>query len=222
MDYSALYISGKLALISTALLLIIAAPLSYFLVHVRFRGKFFLEALVSVPLVLPPTVLGFFLLIIMSPESLPGRLWHTLTGGSLLFTFCGIVVASMAHSLPYTIQPLKTAFEKIDKRILESAMVLGCSRFNAFWRVALPNAKNGIVAAGVLTFAHIMGEFGVVLMVGGSIPGETRVASIAVYEYVEALRYREAWLLSGALLITSYLVLLCVMYLNGRPAPHEA
>jgi len=221
MDYNSLYISGKLALISTMLLLLIGAPMAYLLVHVRFRGKFFLEALVGMPLVLPPTVIGFFLLVIMSPESMVGRFWHTLTGGSLLFTFSGIVAAAMAHSLPYTIQPLKTAFEKIDPRILESALILGCSKVSAFRRVVLPNAKNGIVAAGVLTFAHIMGEFGVILMVGGSIPGETRVASIAVYEYVEALRYREAWLLSAALLAGSYLVLLSVMYLNGRPAPHE-
>ncbi|MCF6291598.1 MAG: molybdate ABC transporter permease subunit [Desulfobacterales bacterium] len=220
MDMTALYLSGKLALVSTVLLLVLAAPLTYFLVYVRLPGKFLLEALVGLPLVLPPTVLGFYLLTVLGPQGPVGRFWAAMTGNGLLFTFAGIAVAVMAHSLPYTVQPLKTAFEKIDPRLLETAAVLGLSRIAIFRRVILPNALGGLVAAAVLTFAHIMGEFGVVLMVGGSIPGKTRVASIAIYEYVEALRYQEAWQLSLALLVISYFVLLIVMYLNRGSVAH--
>jgi molybdate transport system permease protein len=152
----------------------------------------------------------------MGPKGMIGRFWEHLTGLPLVFTFTGIVVAAMAHSLPYAFQPLKTAFERVDKRLLESAYVLGCSRKAAFFRVVLPNTVNGLAAAAILAFAHTMGEFGVILMVGGSIPGKTKVASIAIYEYVEALRYKEAWLMSLALVTTSYLVLLAVNLLNRR------
>jgi molybdate transport system permease protein len=214
MDFSPLYLSAQLALISTAILLVFAAPLTYCLVYVPFRGKYFVEALVGLPLVLPPTVIGFYLLVLMGQQGAVGKFWHSLTGTSLVFTFTGIVIAATVHSLPYAIQPLKTAFEKVDRRLLETAYVLGCSRTSAFFKVVLPNTVNGIIAAAILTFAHTMGEFGVILMVGGSIPGKTRVASIAIYEYVEALRYREAWILSSALLIGSYCILLAVNYLS--------
>ncbi|MBU0482551.1 MAG: molybdate ABC transporter permease subunit [Proteobacteria bacterium] len=216
MDLTPLYLSAKLALISTVVLLIIAAPLTCWLVFNPVRGRFLIESLIGLPLVLPPTVLGFFLLIVMGPEGVIGRSWENLTGAPLVFTFTGIVIAAMAHSLPYAFQPLKTAFERVDRRLLESAYVLGCSKKGAFFRVVLPNTVNGLVAAAILAFAHTMGEFGVILMVGGSIPGRTRVASIAIYEYVEALRYREAWLLSLALVVISYLVLLAVNLLNRR------
>jgi molybdate transport system permease protein len=218
MDLSPLYLSAQLAAISTVVLLVLAAPLTYLLVYVPFRGKLFLEALVSLPLVLPPTVLGFYLLVAMGPDSLVGRTWHGLTGGPLVFTFAGIVIASMAHSLPYVVQPLKAAFERLDYRLVESAYVLGSSRSAAFFRVVLPNSVPGVIAAAILAFAHTMGEFGVILMIGGSIPGETRVASIAIYEYVETLRYREAWALSLALLVLSYLILLLVNFLNRKEA----
>ncbi len=221
MDLTPLYLSAKLALISTFILLSIAAPLTYWLVYSPVRGKYLIESLIGLPLVLPPTVLGFFLLIVMGPEGLFGRPWENLTGSALVFTFTGIVIAAMAHSLPYAFQPLKTAFERVDRRLLESAYVLGCSKWAAFFRVVLPNTINGLGAAAILAFAHTMGEFGVILMVGGSIPGETRVASIAIYEYVEALRYREAWLLSLALVAISYLVLLAVNLLNRKGA-HDA
>jgi molybdate transport system permease protein len=154
----------------------------------------------------------------MGPDSLVGRTWHGLTGGPLVFTFAGIVIASMAHSLPYVVQPLKAAFERLDYRLVESAYVLGSSRSAAFFRVVLPNSVPGVIAAAILAFAHTMGEFGVILMIGGSIPGETRVASIAIYEYVETLRYREAWALSLALLVLSYLILLLVNFLNRKEA----
>jgi molybdate transport system permease protein len=216
MDLTPLVLSAKLALISTAILMVVTAPLTYWLVYYPVRGKFFIESLLSLPLVLPPTVLGFFLLIAMGPHGAIGRFWEDLTGVALVFTFTGIVVAAMAHSLPYAFQPLKTAFERVDKRLLESAYVLGCSRPAAFFRVVLPNTINGLAAAAILAFAHTMGEFGVILMVGGGIPGKTKVASIAIYEYVEALRYREAWLLSLALVAISYLVLLAVNFLNRR------
>jgi len=221
MDPTPLYLSAKLALISTVVLLVIAAPLTYWLVYYPVRGRYFIESLVTLPMVLPPTALGFFLLVAMGPHGAIGRFWENLTGSALVFTFTGIVVAAMAHSLPYAFQPLKTAFERVDKRLLESAYVLGCSRRAAFFRVVLPNTVNGLAAAAILAFAHTMGEFGVILMVGGSIPGKTKVASIAIYEYVEALHYKEAWVLSLALVTISYLVLLAVNLLNRR-GKHEA
>lgn len=221
MDLSPLYLSAQLALISTVILLVLAAPVTYLLVYVPFRGKFLVEALVGLPLVLPPTVIGFYMLTLMGPEGPAGKFWQAITGGPLVFTFTGIVIAAMAHSFPYAVQPLKAAFEKIDKRMLETSYVLGCSRTAAFFRVVLPNTVGGIVAAGILAFAHTMGEFGVILMVGGSIPGKTRVASIAIYEHVEALQYREAWVLSGILLVVSYCILIMVNYLN-RSVRHGA
>lgn len=216
MDMTPLFLSAKLALVSTLILLVFAAPLTYWLVYYPVRGKYFVESLIGLPLVLPPTVLGFYLLIAMGPEGAIGRLWEGLTGAPLVFTFTGIVVAAMAHSLPYAVQPLKSAYERVDRRLLESAYVLGCSKRAAFFKVVLPNTLNGLAAAAILVFAHTMGEFGVILMVGGSIPGETRVASIAIYEYVESLRYTEAWHLSLALVAISYLVLLGVNVLNQR------
>ncbi len=220
MDYSPLMLSAKLSLVSTLLLLLIATPLAYGLSFARFRGKFLLEALVGLPLVLPPTVIGFYLLLVMGPEGFAGMSWQAVRGRPLVFSFAGIVIASMVHGLPYAMQPLKASFEKLDRRLLESAAVLGLSRLGAFFRVVLPNTTGGLVAAAVLTFAHTMGEFGVILMVGGSIPGETRVASIAIYELVETMQYREAGLLSLALLVVSYLVLLAVTYLNKKEVAH--
>ncbi len=215
MDLTPLYLSAKLSLISSALLLLLALPLCALLVFGRFKGKFLLDALVSLPLVLPPTVLGFYLLILMGPAGI-GPLWERLTGWPLIFTFTGIVIAAMLHSLPFAVQPLKASFEKIDRRLLEMAAVLGCSRTQTFYRVIIPNALNGIAASAVLTFAHTMGEFGVILMIGGSIPGQTKVASVAIYEYVETMQYREAALLSLFLVGISYLMLLIINYLNQR------
>jgi len=214
MDYSPLILSAKLALVATGLLLVLALPLTHGLTFARFKGKFLVEALVGLPLVLPPTVIGFYLLVAMGPDGGLGRLAQMVSGRPLVFTFAGMIVASMIHTLPYAMQPLKTAFERLDRRLLETAYVLGLSPVAAFFRVVLPNTMNGLAAAAVLAFAHCMGEFGVVLMVGGSIPGETRVASIAIYEYVETLRYQEAWQLSLALVLISYLVLLAVTFLN--------
>ena len=216
MDLQPLYLSAKLALISTAILMLLVTPLAYLLAYSRFRGKVLLDALISLPLVLPPTVLGFCLLIFMGPRSPVGNGFQNIFGMPLVFSFVGIVIASMLHSLPYATQPLKAAFEKIDSRLLESSYVLGVSPVATFFRVVLPNSIGGLAAAAILAFAHTMGEFGVILMVGGSIPGETKVASIAVFELVESLKYQEAWILSLALMISSYLVLLGVNFINSR------
>ena len=218
MDLTPLILSAKLALLSTALLLVVAAPLTYCLVYFRFPGKFLVEALIGLPLVVPPTVMGFYLLVMMGPSGMLGRGWQVLTGQPLVFTFAGILLAAMVHSLPYAVQPLKTAYERLDSRLLEMAQVLGCNPVSAYFRVILPNTISGLIASGILAFAHTMGEFGVILMVGGSIPGKTKVASIAIYEYVEALRYQEAWILSLALVVISYIILLVVNSLNRRTA----
>jgi len=216
MDLQPLYLSAKLAFVSTAILMLLVTPLAYLLVYWRFRGKILLDAFISLPLVLPPTVLGFYLLVAMGPKSPVGSGFDALFGVPLVFSFTGIVIASMLHSLPYAAQPLKAAFEKIDQRLLESSYVLGVSHLVTFFRVVLPNSIGGLCAAAILAFAHTMGEFGVILMVGGSIPGETKVASIAVFELVESLQYREAWQLSLALMTISYCVLLGVNFLNIR------
>lgn len=214
MEWLPLYLSIKLACVSTCVLLLIAAPLAYMLAYSRFAGKSLVEALINLPLALPPTVVGFYLLVVMGPKGTVGRLWEGATGSPLLFTFFGIAIASIVYSLPFAIQPMKAAFEKIDGRLLESAYVLGLSRFATFIKVIIPNSISGIAASAILVFIHSMGAFGVLLMVGGSIPGETKVASIAIYEAVEALNYREAGLMSLALVPISYAFLLLINRLN--------
>lgn len=214
MDLIALYLSLKLAVVSTIVLTIIAGPLSYVLVYQRIPGKTFLDALINLPIVLPPTVLGFYLLVLMSPNGTIGHAWEQVFGFPLLFTFTGIVIASLIYSLPFAVAPMKTAFAKIDRRLVENAYVLGLTPAATFFRVILPNSVAGIAACAILVFLHTIGEFGVILMVGGSIPGKTKVASIAIYEAVEALRYRDAWLMSITLVPVSYLFLLLVNRLN--------
>ena len=218
MDFLALYVTLKLAFVTMCLLILCAAPLAYVLAWAHFPGRSLLEALVNLPLALPPTVLGFFLVIVMGPRGIVGRWWESLTGSSFLFTFLGITVASAVYSFPFALQPMKTAFQKIDRRLLESAYVLGLSRTATFLRVVVPNSIGGIAAAAILVFLHTMGAFGVLLMVGGSIPGQTRVASIAIYEAVEAMRYREAALMSLCFVPISYIFLLLVNRLTGETA----
>ncbi len=208
MDTTSLWVTARLALCVTPLLLLVALPLSYFLVFSRIRGKRFIEATCNLPLVLPPTVLGFYLLVAMGPASPLGKSWEALTGGRLVFSFSGLVAASMVYSLPFAIQPLKTSFSKLDTRLVESAYILGLSPLKTFVRVILPNSLGGLASAGVLVFAHTVGEFGVALMIGGSIPGKTRVASISIFEHVEMLDYAGASTLSLVLLVFSYMVLL--------------
>lgn len=214
MDYLALYVTLKLALITTIMLLLIAAPLAYALAYFRFPGKSLLEALLYLPLALPPTVIGFCLIMVMGPRGFAGRAWETITGGSLLFTFLGITIASIVYSVPFAVQPLKAAFVKIDRRLLEAAYVLGLSRRAAFLRVIIPNSWNGIATAAILVFLHSIGAFGVLLMVGGSIPGETRVASIAIYEAVETMNYQAAGLLALCFIPPGYAFLLLMNKLN--------
>ena len=216
MDMIPLWLSLKLAFVTTVVLVIVAAPLTYLLVYIRFAGKSFFEALLTLPMVLPPTVLGFYLLLVMTPQGNIGRFWEAVTGSPLIFTFAGIVVASLVYSLPFAIQPMKAAFEKIDRRLLESAYVLGLSPMATFFRVIIPNTLNGLAASAILVFIHTLGEFGVILMVGGSIPGETKVASIAIYEAVEALRYRDAAMMCLVLVPISYIFLLLINRLTRR------
>jgi molybdate transport system permease protein len=210
MELLPLYLSIKLALVSTTMLVVIAAPLSYVLVFHRIPGKSLLEALINLPIVLPPTVLGFYLLVVMGPRGSIGSVWESVFGFSLLFTFTGIVIASLVYSLPFAVAPMKTAFTRVDPKLVENAQVLGLSPVAVFFRVIVPNSLAGVAASAILVFLHTVGEFGVILMVGGSIPGKTKVASIAIYEAVEALRYQDAWLMSIVLVPVSYVFLLLV------------
>ncbi len=216
MELFPLYLSAKLAIISTTVLILVAAPLAYLLASSTWPGKSFLEALLNLPIALPPTVLGFYMLYLMGPKGYLGMAWERLFGGPVLFTFTGIVMATTIYSLPFAIQPIKASFEKIDPRLKENAYVLGVSPLATFFRVILPNSINGITAAAILVFLHSMGAFGVVLMVGGSIAGETRVASIAIYEAVESMQYQKAWVLSLAFLPISYCFLLFVNRLTRK------
>lgn len=214
MDWLPLCLSIKLALLCTVILLVVAAPLAGLLSYSRFWGKSFLEALFNLPMALPPTVLGFYLLIFMGPRGAIGHLWEQWTGSPLVFSFLSIVIASAVYSLPFALMPMKTAFQKIDRRLLESAYVLGLTPASAFVRVVLPNSINGIATSAILVFVHSMGAFGVLLMVGGSIPGETRVASISIYEAVQSMDYAEAGRMSLILLTISYAFMLIMNRLS--------
>lgn len=208
MDVMSLWVTARLALCVTPLLLCAALPLTYFLVFTPVKGKRIIEATCNLPLVLPPTVLGFYLLVAMGPTSALGKSWESIFGSRLIFSFEGLVAASMIYSLPFAVQTLKTSFSKLDKRLIESAYILGLSPVKTFFKVILPNSLGGLASAAVLVFAHTVGEFGVALMIGGSIPGETKVASISIFEHVEMLDYAGAASLSIVLLIFSYIVLL--------------
>ncbi|MBI9112909.1 molybdate ABC transporter permease subunit [Maridesulfovibrio ferrireducens] len=216
MDFSPLVLSVKLALATTLLIPIVAAPTAYILAFCRFRGKSLIDAIVSLPMVLPPTVLGFGLLILMGPHGPLGKLWKDATDERMVFSFSGILLASLVYNLPFAVQPMRAAFEKLDIRLLENSAVLGLSSTATFFRVVLPNSLPGLAAAAMLVFAHSLGEFGVILMVGGSIPGTTKVASIAIYEAVEAMRYQDALFMSLAIIPVSFLALLAINRINGR------
>jgi molybdate transport system permease protein len=205
----------RLAATSTALLLLLGTPLAWWLATTRSRLRRPVNALVALPLVLPPTVLGFYLLVAFSPDGTIGQVTERLGIGSLNFTFSGLVIASVVYSLPFTVQPLQAAFAAIGSRPLEVAATLGAGAFDRFFNVVLPLARTGVLAAVVLSFAHTVGEFGVVLMIGGNIPGETRVLSVAIYDHVEALEYGQAHWLAGGLLLFSFVALLLVN-LSGR------
>jgi len=215
-DLVALGITLKLALLATLILLVIGTPLAWWLARSRGRLKVVVDALVALPLVLPPTVLGFYLLIALGPDGPIGQLMQALGGRPLAFTFSGLVVGSVVYSLPFVVQPLRNAFSALGERPLEAAATLGASPRDRFFSVVLPMTRSGFLTAAVLGFAHTVGEFGVVLMIGGNIPGETQVLSIAIYDHVEALEYGRAHWLSGGLLLSSFLLLLGVYGLNRR------
>jgi len=209
-DTTSLLVTGRLALAVTPILLVLCMPLAYWLATGTMRGKRFIEAACNLPMVLPPTVLGFGLLMIMSPDSPLGGAWERMTGSPLPFSFTGLVLASLVYSLPFGVLPMRAAFEKIETGIIEAARCSGMTHLQAFIHVILPNAKGGIAASAALIFAHTVGEFGVALMIGGSIPGKTRVASIAIFEHTETLDYGAAAMLSLILMIVSYAALLYI------------
>jgi len=215
-DLTPLWLTLHLALVTTVVLLVIGTPIAWWLARTRSRLKVPVEAVTALPLVLPPTVLGFYLLILMSPNSTIGSLWVDLTGDTLTFSFAGLVVASVIYSMPFMVQPLATAFDAIGRGPLEAAASLGATPLDAFFSVAVPQSGRGFLTALVLTFVHTIGEFGVVLMVGGNIPGETKVISIAIYEQVETLNYADAHLLSVGLLVFSLAALLVTYAFGGR------
>jgi molybdate transport system permease protein len=215
-DLGPLWLSLHLAGITTVLLLALGTPLAWWLAQTQSRAKPVVEALTALPLVLPPTVLGFYLLILFSPTSGFGAFWLQTTGETLTFSFTGLVIASMLYSLPFTVQPLQAAFETIGRAPLEAAASLRASPLDSFFTVAAPMAKRGFLTAMVLSFTHTLGEFGVVLMVGGNIPGKTKVISIAIYEHVETINYADAHVLSAVLLVFSFVTLLLVYSLNRR------
>ncbi|MBF0400973.1 MAG: molybdate ABC transporter permease subunit [Magnetococcales bacterium] len=215
-DWQAIQLSLQLAAVTSALLLVGGTPLAWWLATSRHPARVWVEALVALPLVLPPTVLGFYLLILLGPNGWLGQWWQSLSGHTLSFTFSGLVVASLLYSLPFVIQPLQRSFEAIGKSTLEAAWSLGAGPWDTFWHVVLPLARRGYLTAGVLGFAHTLGEFGVVLMVGGNIPGQTQVIAILLYDHVESLHYAQAHLLSSLLLGFSFLALLGIYYLNRR------
>lgn len=215
-DLGPLWLSLELAAITTLILLLLGTPLAWWLARTRSVLKPAIEALTALPLILPPTVIGFYLLILLNPTSPIGYFWLTLTGDTLTFSFAGLVVASVIYSLPFMVQPLQTAFEGVGRAPLEAAASLGASPVDAFFSVAAPLSIRGFLTASILSFAHTIGEFGVVLMVGGSIPGQTRVISIAIFEQVESLQYRDAHILSGGLIAFSFITLLVVYSLNRR------
>jgi len=215
-DWGPIWLTLLLAATTSGILIVLATPLAWWLAMTRNRARPLVEAVTALPLVLPPTVLGFYLLVLFSPDAALGRFWITLTGEALTFTFSGLVLASVLYSLPFAVQPLQAAFESMGRSPMEAAATLGASPLDRFFTVAMPLARRGYLTALVLSFAHTIGEFGVVLMVGGNIPGQTRVISIAIYEHVETLNYAAAHILSFGLLVFSFLVLVLVYTLNRR------
>lgn len=217
-DFTAIWLTLKLAGLSTVLLLLLCTPLALWLAHTQSKLKGIIGAFVSLPLVLPPTVLGFYLLITMGPHGPIGKFTDSLGFGTLPFTFTGLVVGSLIYSLPFVVQPLQNAFEAIGKRPLEAAATLRASPLNTFFSITLPLALPGFVTASILGFAHTVGEFGVVMMLGGSIPGKTRVLSVQIFDHVEAMEYAQAHWLAGGMLVFSFIVLL-TLYSSRRFAP---
>lgn len=216
MNWTAITVTFELATLTASILLFIGLPIAYWLTFSRWRWKFIIESVVALPLVLPPTVLGFYILVAIGPRSPFGRLYTDLVGHPLPFTFEGLLLASILYSLPFAVQPFASAFDQVDRRLLEASWTLGVSRIGTFFRLMLPLSAAGIVTGVVLSFAHTLGEFGVVLMVGGNIEGETRTVSIDIYDEVQSLNYAGAAKTALFLLVISYTVLLVVYAMNRK------
>jgi len=216
MNLGPLWLSVQLATITMLLLLLIATPLGWWLARTRSKARPVVQAVVALPIVLPPTVMGFYLLVLLGPAGAIGAWWLELTGSALTFSFAGLVIASCIYSLPFAVQPVMSAFEAVPESDLEAAWTLGANRRDAFFSIALPQSARGYLNAAVLSFAHTLGEFGVVLMVGGNIPGETRVIAIDIYDQVESLNYAAAHRLSAVLMVFAFTVMLAMFVINRR------
>ena len=214
LDFSAIIVTIKLAIISTSILILIGTPIAWWLSQTKFKFKAVFEAIIALPLILPPTVLGFYLLITLGSNGPIGKLLESLGGSSIAFSFTGLVIGSVIYSMPFVVQPLQNSFSSVGRKPLEVAATLGASKIDRFFSVAVPLSRSGFITAAVLGFAHTVGEFGVVLMIGGNIPGETGVVSIAIYDHVEAMEYGQAHWLAGGLLAISFLMLLFVYIIN--------
>lgn len=216
-DIQAVILTVKLATVTMLALLLIATPIAWWLSTTNSRWKNSISAIVTLPIVLPPTVLGFYLLVLLGPEGPVGKLTTALGIDALVFSFAGLVIGSIIYSLPFAVQPIAIAFKAIDPKLFELGATLKASKWQRFWLIAIPLAKPGFITAAILSFAHTIGEFGVILMIGGNIPGETRVLSISIYEHVEALEYEKAHFLSAGLLCFSFFVLWITQRLKAKP-----
>src|SRR5579863_4136067 len=215
-DWQAFWLTLRLALVVSALLFVIGLPIAYWISFSRWRWKFLVEAIVALPIVLPPTVLGFYVLVALGPRSPVGRWWISLTGHTLAFTFSGLVIGSILYSLPFAVQPFAASFSGVDRKLISASATLGASPLRTFFRVTVPLSKPGLVTGAALTFAHTMGEFGVVLMVGGNIPGVTRTVSIEIFDQVQASNYAAANATALLLLVICFAMLAVVYGLNRK------
>ena len=216
MDWQALWLTTRLAVLVAVVLIVLGLPIAYWIAYSRWRWKFLVEAVVALPIVLPPTVLGFYVLVALGSHSPLGRWWQGLTGHTLAFTFEGLVIGSILYSLPFAVQPFSAAFASVDSRLIAASSTLGASKMRTFFRVILPLSVPGVVTGVALSFAHTMGEFGVVLMVGGNIPGVTRTVSIAIYDRVQAFDFASANRTAAGLLLLSFLLLSLVYAMNRK------
>lgn len=212
--FEPLILTAKLAALTTLILFVIGTPVAWWLANTKLKIKPVIEAVVALPIVLPPTVLGFYFLMLLSPQGWFGSWWVEVTGQTLTFSFSGLVIASVIYSFPFVVQPIQSAFESVGHDMIEAAYTLGAKPLDAFFTVAVPLAKRGFLTGGVLGFAHTLGEFGMVLMVGGNIPGETRVVSIAIYDHVEMLEYGQAHVMAGILLAFAFTAMLSMYVVN--------
>ena len=217
-DILALFITLKLAFTTCVLLAMIGTPIAYYLAFKSTKGKPILEAVITLPLVLPPTVIGFYLIVLFSPDTFLGKVFILMTGSQLIFSFYGLVLASVIYSLPFWVQPLQSSFEKIGKDTLNTSKSLGANPFDTFFNVIIPLCKRGFLTSFIISFAHTMGEFGIVLMVGGGIHGKTKVIAISIYDHVEQLSFGKAHFLAGGMLFLSFIILLTLYYSNKQAA----